>query len=397
MDRGGGGHSVFAKAFLAALEENDGVLEGQELFARVSRPVVVNSDQTPDYSDIRRAGHDGGEFMFVPLNVNVAVTVETPAATAAPDASAFELAFWNSIKDSDRPQDFQEYLKQFPEGVFAGLARSRMRAAEEKQTALVVPPKPEIEIDPIEAVYVAVKNANVRAEPTVRSAKVATLQRGASVLVAGKVKGQNWYLVEQDGVALGFVRGDLLRDEAPDMTPATPTEPIPVPADAENLELVFWNSIADSETAREYEAYLKRFPTGVFAALARSRIEQYGRSASAVSRRSGPLMGGIGRFDGEWKGTVYACFIRTPYSVTSTVRNGRFQGSFVDAFADTVSIDGRIDASGHFKAKAGLRSFDGQVEGDTLNGIYVLTGVPFIERCSGTFSFERQPTGSAVN
>ena len=204
LDSGGGGHSVFAKAFLAALEENDGILEGQELFARVSRPVVVNSDQTPDYSDIRRAGHDGGEFMFVPLNV------APPAATKL-DASAFELAFWNSIKDSDRPQDFQEYLKQFPEGVFAGLARSRMRAAG-KLTALVVPPKPEIEIDPIEAEYVAVKNVNVRAEPTVRSDSVATLKRGTEVHVAGKVMGQNWYLVERDDKTLGYVFGELLLD-----------------------------------------------------------------------------------------------------------------------------------------------------------------------------------------
>jgi len=65
MDSGGGDHSVFAKAFLAALSENDGVLDGQTLFAALRRPVVVNSDQTPQYSDIRRAGHDGGDFLFV--------------------------------------------------------------------------------------------------------------------------------------------------------------------------------------------------------------------------------------------------------------------------------------------------------------------------------------------
>ncbi len=65
LDDGGQGHSVFAKAFLDALRENDGVIEGQELFAAIQRPVVVNSDQTPDYADIRRAGHDGGDFLFV--------------------------------------------------------------------------------------------------------------------------------------------------------------------------------------------------------------------------------------------------------------------------------------------------------------------------------------------
>ncbi len=65
LDGGGGGHSVFAKAFLDALNENKGVLDGQALFDAIKRPVVVNSDQTPQYSDIRRAGHDGGDFLFV--------------------------------------------------------------------------------------------------------------------------------------------------------------------------------------------------------------------------------------------------------------------------------------------------------------------------------------------
>ena len=65
LDSGGGKHSVFAKAFITALRENDGVLEGQRLYDTVKRPVALNADQTPRYSDIRRAGHDGGDFMFV--------------------------------------------------------------------------------------------------------------------------------------------------------------------------------------------------------------------------------------------------------------------------------------------------------------------------------------------
>ena len=65
MDSGGGGHSVFAKAFLDALDNNRTVMEGQALFDAIKRPVVLNSDQTPQYSDIRKAGHEGGEFMFV--------------------------------------------------------------------------------------------------------------------------------------------------------------------------------------------------------------------------------------------------------------------------------------------------------------------------------------------
>jgi uncharacterized caspase-like protein len=65
LDSGGEGHSVFAKAFLTALRDNPDILEGQQLFSALRRPVVVNSAQTPEYSDIRYAGHEGGDFLFV--------------------------------------------------------------------------------------------------------------------------------------------------------------------------------------------------------------------------------------------------------------------------------------------------------------------------------------------
>lgn len=65
VDGGGNGHSVFANAFLNALSENTGVIDGHELFNRLRRPVMLNSDQTPQYSDMRKVGHEGGDFLFV--------------------------------------------------------------------------------------------------------------------------------------------------------------------------------------------------------------------------------------------------------------------------------------------------------------------------------------------
>jgi hypothetical protein len=66
LDSGGRGeHSVFASAFLEALRENKGLMDGTELFTKIRRPVMLSSDQTPEYSDIRKAGHEGGDFVFV--------------------------------------------------------------------------------------------------------------------------------------------------------------------------------------------------------------------------------------------------------------------------------------------------------------------------------------------
>ena len=65
MDAGGGSHSVFANSFLSILRDNDGVLDAAQLFTQLRPKVMVNSDQTPEYGDIRRAGHDGGDFLFV--------------------------------------------------------------------------------------------------------------------------------------------------------------------------------------------------------------------------------------------------------------------------------------------------------------------------------------------
>lgn len=64
-DGGGKGHSVFARAFMDALESNTGAIDGTTLFVEVRRPVMLNAMQTPEYSDIRLSGHDGGDFIFV--------------------------------------------------------------------------------------------------------------------------------------------------------------------------------------------------------------------------------------------------------------------------------------------------------------------------------------------
>ena len=50
-----------------------------------------------------------------------------PASQTADAAvDALDLAFWNSVKDSNRSEELQAYLEQHPNGHFAGLARARL-------------------------------------------------------------------------------------------------------------------------------------------------------------------------------------------------------------------------------------------------------------------------------
>jgi adenylate cyclase len=57
-----------------------------------------------------------------------ALSPADPMAPTSADAAAdtLDLAFWNSVKDSNRREELQAYLEQHPNGHFAGLARARL-------------------------------------------------------------------------------------------------------------------------------------------------------------------------------------------------------------------------------------------------------------------------------
>ncbi|XOF33319.1 MAG: SUMF1/EgtB/PvdO family nonheme iron enzyme [Candidatus Electrothrix sp. YB6] len=66
LDSGGGGHSVFAQAFLRVLRHNQEVLDGDSLFDRIKNPVIANALQTPLYGVIKMTNHNWGDFLLVP-------------------------------------------------------------------------------------------------------------------------------------------------------------------------------------------------------------------------------------------------------------------------------------------------------------------------------------------
>ncbi len=74
LDAGGGDHSVFARAFLETLQRGDNVLDGYTIYRSIGDEVQKTAaqfrvEQEPRYAPIQYAGHESGEFLFVPIKL----------------------------------------------------------------------------------------------------------------------------------------------------------------------------------------------------------------------------------------------------------------------------------------------------------------------------------------
>ena len=77
-----------------------------------------------------------GDFYFHPGEARSA------AASAVDSGPQAETVFWNSIKDSQNPREFEIYLKRYPEGEFAELAQERLAALEADNAPAAPAPQP---------------------------------------------------------------------------------------------------------------------------------------------------------------------------------------------------------------------------------------------------------------
>ena len=73
IDNGGDQHSVFAEELIQVLRSNENILSAPQLYASVREPVkrrAANNNfiQEPVYKSIKGAGHEVGDFFFVPRN-----------------------------------------------------------------------------------------------------------------------------------------------------------------------------------------------------------------------------------------------------------------------------------------------------------------------------------------
>src|SRR5581483_3982943 len=86
---------------------------------------IKNSNNPDDFKAYLDKYPDGQFASLAKLRAQPSRSVSSPG-----DSGSMEMTYWNAIKDSKSSADFQAYLTKFPNGFFADLAKSRMNTLE---------------------------------------------------------------------------------------------------------------------------------------------------------------------------------------------------------------------------------------------------------------------------
>jgi adenylate cyclase len=174
-------------------------------------------------------------------------------ASAPPDTElasnnevALELALWESVKDGG-PAELASYLEHYPQGTFASLARTRRNSGEDKAADNQAAKTAESEVTHGAldlAFWDAIKESQRPEE------LAAYLERHPEGHFAALARAHLSQPVEDDR-----------QDTEQALAAGNP------------VELVFWESIRDTEDRRLLSAYLEKFPDGEFAVIAHARLD----------------------------------------------------------------------------------------------------------------------------
>ncbi len=265
---GEGRNSPYTSALLAYLEQP---LEIGMLFRAVRARVLeaTNREQRPhEYASLL-----GDHYLHAAAPPPV-VSVEelAPPVVAVEEPTRAEVVFWESIRESTAPADFEALLEMFPNGTFVRLARNRLvalRAPDPPRTA--DPPPPVVPVEELTPPVVAVEEPT-RAEVVFwESIRESTAPADFEALLE----------VFPNGTFARLARNRLVALRAPDPPRTDPppvvaveelTPPVVAVEEPTRSEAVFWESIRESTAPADFEALLEMFPNGTFARLARNRL-----------------------------------------------------------------------------------------------------------------------------
>jgi len=150
-DKGADGHSLFAYFFIKALEENNrDVIDLENLFhTRVWKSVTEIGNQRPNVGRLKTPMDRDGQFVLLNTalvqagSAGRALQQAAPAPekgsgaaterSAAPQNFNAEEEMWAIVKTSSIIEDYEYFLKEYPQSRFGGAARLKIQQLKRKQ------------------------------------------------------------------------------------------------------------------------------------------------------------------------------------------------------------------------------------------------------------------------
>ena len=275
---GEGRNSPYTSALLAYLEQP---LEIGMLFRAVRARVLEETDREQRPHEYASLLGDHYLHAAAPPPV-VSVEELPPPVVPVEEPTRAEVVFWESIRESTAPADFEALLEMFPNGTFTRLARNRLVALRAPDPPRTADPPPVVPVEELTPPVVPVEELT-RAEVVFwESIRESTAPADFEALLE----------VFPNGTFARLARNRLAALRAPDpprtadppsvvpveelTPPVVPVEELTPPEvpveELTRAEVVFWESIRESTAPADFEALLEVFPNGTFARLARNRL-----------------------------------------------------------------------------------------------------------------------------
>jgi len=181
--------------------------------------------------------------------------VEAPATPVGELRAQMELAAWKAAEDSGARRDYQQYLRYFPDGVFADTARDRIAAIDAKDSAATDARRAE------EALRLTVRErSRVQSRLTALGFDTAGVDGVFGPASRRAIAGWQSQRGDQATGYLTETQLAALRDDSDDRRRA---------AEEDRQD---WDRAHGDDTAAAYEAYLSAHPDGAYTANARDRL-----------------------------------------------------------------------------------------------------------------------------
>ena len=193
-----------------------------------------------------------------------------PAVHDAAAEQEIELAYWNSVKDSAEPQLYRAYLSKYPQGRFSSLAEAKIAILSRKappRTESAKAPNQAHEDEVEMAFWNSVKDGT---EPQLYQDYLDKYPHGRFESLA-RTKLELFSKRHPPGSGRGS-RLDSGTGLVPDL------HNLPGIDARMAAELADWSALKDVKNPQAFRDFLKKYPNGLFAAVAKLKADGYGRS-----------------------------------------------------------------------------------------------------------------------